>query len=178
MNTELKDPSKLKNARIAIYVASVAIPVVVAVLFAIPPVEVEALKILPSIYASINGLTAVILVAALIAIKKKNMNLHRSLMRLSLLLSLLFLACYVAYHMTSESTPYGGDYRGLYLFILLTHIVLSVVVVPLVLFTYLFAWEGNYVRHKKWTKITWPLWFYVAVTGVIVYVMISPFYSV
>ncbi|MFT6922573.1 MAG: putative membrane protein [Crocinitomicaceae bacterium] len=177
MSTKSLEPSKLKKARIAIYVASFAIPVVVAVLFAIPPVEVKALKVLPSIYASINGLTAIILVAALIAIKKKNMNLHRSLMRFSLLLSILFLACYVAYHMTSESTSYEGDFKGLYFFILISHIILSVAVVPLVLFTYLFAWEGNFVRHKKWTKFTWPIWFYVAVTGVVVYVMISPFYG-
>jgi putative membrane protein len=121
--------------------------------------------------------TAVILVAALIAIKKKNMSLHRGLMRFSLLLSLLFLACYVAYHMTSDSTSYGGDYNTIYLIILISHIILSVVVIPLVLFTYLFAWEGNFVRHKKWTKFTWPIWFYVAVSGVVVYAMISPFYG-
>jgi putative membrane protein len=98
-------------------------------------------------------------------------------MRFGLVLSLLFLASYVAYHMTSDSTTYEGAYRSLYLFILVTHIALSVAVVPLVLFSYLFAWEGNYIRHKKWTKITWPLWFYVAVSGVIVYLMIAPFYA-
>ena len=174
---ESLEPSKLKKARVAIYVASFAIPIVVAVLFGVPPIEVKALKILPSIYASINGLTAVVLVLALVAIKKKNMSLHRGLIRFGLLLSLLFLACYVAYHMTSNSTPYGGDFRGLYFFILISHIVLSVAVVPLVLFTYLFAWEGNFVKHKKWTKITWPLWFYVAVSGVVVYIMISPYYG-
>lgn len=174
---ESLDPSKLKKTRIAIYTASFAIPVVVAVLFKVEKIEGINLKFLPAIYASINGVTAVVLVGALLAIKKKNMNLHRGLIRVSLLLSLLFLACYVAYHMTSDSTPYGGDLKGLYLFILISHIILSVAVVPLVLFTYLFAWEGNFERHKKWTKITWPLWFYVAVSGVIVYFMISPFYT-
>jgi putative membrane protein len=176
MNTESLDPSKLKKARIAIYVASFAIPVVVAVLFKVK-IEGINLKFLPSIYAAINGTTAVVLVGALLAIKKKNIKLHRGLIRLSLLLSLLFLACYVAYHMTSDSTPYGGDFKTIYLIILVSHIILSIAVVPLVLFTYLFAWEGNFERHKKWTKITWPLWFYVAVSGVIVYVMISPFYT-
>ena len=175
MSTELS-PSKLKQAKIAIYTASFAIPVVVAVLF---KVEIKGVdwSFLPGIYATINGITAVVLVAALLAIKKGNMKLHRGLIRFGLLLSLLFLACYVAYHMTSDSTPYGGDYRMLYLIILVSHIILSIAVVPLVLFTYLFAWEGNFVRHKKWTKFTWPLWFYVAVSGVIVYIMISPFYS-
>ena len=170
------EPSKLRKARIAIYVASFAIPVVVAVLFGVKIDGVD-LSFLPTVYASINGVTAVILVAALIAIKKKNMSLHRGLMRFSLLLSLLFLACYVAYHMTSDSTTYGGDYNTIYLIILISHIILSVVVIPLVLFTYLFAWEGNFLRHKKWTKFTWPIWFYVAVSGVVVYAMISPFYG-
>lgn len=170
------EPSKLRKARIAIYVASFAIPVVVAVLFGVKIDGVD-LSFLPTVYASINGVTAVILVAALIAIKKKNMSLHRGLMRFSLLLSLLFLACYVAYHMTSDSTTYGGDYNTIYLIILISHIILSVVVIPLVLFTYLFAWEGNFVKHKKWTRFTWPIWFYVAVSGVVVYAMISPFYG-
>ena len=78
--------------------------------------------------------------------------------------------------MTSDSTKYGGDYKAIYFFILISHILLSIAVIPLVLFSYLFAWQGNFEKHKKWTKITWPLWFYVAVTGVIVYWMISPFY--
>ena len=175
MNTEL-NPNKLKKAKIAIYTASVAIPVVVALLFKVRIDGVD-LSFLTPVYATINGITAVVLIAALIAIKQKNMRLHRGLMRFGLVLSLLFLASYVAYHMTSDSTAYEGAYRSLYLFILVTHIALSVAVVPLVLFSYLFAWEGNYIRHKKWTKITWPLWFYVAVSGVIVYLMIAPFYA-
>lgn len=170
------EASELKRAKTLIYIASAAIPVVVAVLFKVEIKGVD-LTFLPPIYAGINGLTALLLVAALIAIKKDNMSLHRALIRTSLLLSLLFLASYVAYHMTSESTPYGGDYKMLYLVILISHILLSVAVVPLVLFTYLFAWQGDYVRHKKWTKFTWPIWFYVAVSGVVVYLMISPYYG-
>ncbi|PWL32977.1 MAG: DUF420 domain-containing protein [Fluviicola sp. XM-24bin1] len=170
------EASELKRAKTLIYVASAAIPLVVAVLFKVKIDGVD-LTFLPPIYATINGLTALLLVGALIAIKRKNMNLHRSLIRVALLLSLLFLASYVAYHMTSDSTRYGGDFKMLYLIILISHIVLSVAVVPLVLFTYLFAWQGDYVRHKKWTKFTWPIWFYVAVSGVVVYLMISPFYG-
>jgi len=170
------EASELKRAKTLIYIASAAIPLVVAVLFKVEIQGVD-LTFLPPIYAGINGLTAVLLVAALVAIKKNNMSLHRALIRASLLLSLLFLASYVAYHMTSESTPYGGDYKMIYLIILISHILLSVAVVPLVLFTYLFAWQGDYVRHKKWTKFTWPIWFYVAVSGVVVYLMISPYYA-
>ena len=166
----------MKKARRAIIIASIAIPLVVALLFGVKIDGVD-LSFLPPIYASINGLTAVLLVVALIAIKQKNMPLHRGIIRLCLLLSLLFLGCYVAYHMTSDSTPYGGDCRLVYFIILITHIILSIAVVPLVLFTYLFAWQGNFERHKKWTKFTWPLWWYVALSGVIVYFMISPYYS-
>lgn len=176
MNTTLKDPSKIKQARKLIIAASIAIPVVVAVLFKVQIPGVD-LTFLPAIYATINGITAVLLIGALVAIKMKNKYLHRKLIRLSLFLSLLFLVCYVAYHMTSESTSYEGAYPMIYIPILISHIFLSVAVVPLVLFTYLFAWQGNFARHKKWTRFTWPIWFYVAVSGVIVYYMISPFYG-
>lgn len=172
---ELSDPVKLKNARNSIIVASIAIPVVVAVLFRVK-IEGIDLSVLPPIYAGINGLTAILLVAARMAIKSGNRDLHRKLIRYSLLLSLLFLGAYVAYHMTSDPTVYGGSYAYLYYFVLVSHILLSVVIVPLVLFTYLFAWQGNFTRHKKWAKVTWPLWLYVALSGVIVYLMISPYY--
>lgn len=176
MNTPLTDPKKLKNAKIAIYSASIAIPLVVAILFGVKIPGVN-LNFLPKFYATINGITAVYLVFALIAIKRKNQVAHRRYIRLSLLLSLLFLVCYVAYHMTSDPTHYGGENPGLYYFLLISHIILSVVVVPIVLFTYLFAWQGNFEKHKKWTRFAWPIWFYVAVTGVIVYKMIAPYYT-
>ena len=176
MSTTLQDPNKLKQAKIAIYALSIAVPLVVAVLFGVKVDGVD-FSFLPPIYATINGITAVTLVLSLIAIKQKNMKLHRRLNRFALLLSLLFLALYVAYHMTSESTAYLGDYKTVYYFILISHILLSVAVIPIVLFTYLFAWQGNFVRHKKWTRFAWPIWFYVATTGVVVYLMISPFYG-
>jgi putative membrane protein len=86
---------------------------------------------------------------------------------------------YVAYHMTSDSTPYGGEglVRYLYFFILTTHILLSIAVIPMVLFSYLRAWTGDFERHKKLARITFPIWLYVAITGVVVYLMIAPFYS-
>lgn len=179
MNTSLISESKLKRFKLLITIASIAIPVVVALLF---KVKIEGhehdLDFLPPVYAGINGLTAVLLVAALLAIKKGNRKTHERLINICMVLSLLFLVCYVAYHMVSEPTPFGGTgaVKYLYYFILISHIILSVAVVPLVLRSYLFAWEGKFEKHKKWTKITWPLWFYVAVTGVVVYVMIAPYY--
>ena len=175
MNTTSISPKKIKQARIAIIAASIAIPLVVAVLF---KVQIPGLdfSFLPPIYATINGITAVLLIGALIAIKRRNIKVHEALIKTCMVLSLVFLGCYVAYHMASESTVYGGSMKGIYYFILISHILLSVVIVPVVLFTYLFAWQGNYERHKKWTRFTWPMWFYVAVTGVVVYLMISPYY--
>ena len=174
MNT--MDQAQIKKTRNLITLVSIVIPLAVAILFKVKIPNVD-LSFLPPFYATINGITAITLVAALIMIKKKNMNMHRKLIRFSLLLSLIFLVCYVAYHMTSDPTTYGGSMPGIYYFILISHIGLSLVVVPLVLFTYLFAWQGNYEKHKKWTKISWPIWFYVAITGVIVYLMISPYYK-
>jgi putative membrane protein len=147
----------------------------VAALFGIK-VEGVDLSFLPPFYASLNGITAVLLVLALIFIKKGNMKLHQRTIQTCLAISLLFLLCYVAYHMTSDSTVYEGSYKAIYYFILISHILLSVAVIPVVLFTYLFALEGNYVKHKKYTRFAFPIWLYVAVTGVVVYWMISPYY--
>ena len=192
MSTQLTDPKKLKNAKIAIYTAAIAVPLVVVLLFNVEITGVN-LTFLPKFYATINGVTAIFLVFALIAIKRKNMTVHRRYIRLSLLLSIVFLACYVAYHMTSgEGTKYGDlnhdndvdhyekisiAYTSMiYYFILISHILLSIVIIPIVVFTYLFAWQGDFVKHKKWTRFAWPIWFYVAVSGVVVYLMISPYY--
>ena len=165
-----------------IVILSVLIPVVVAVLFRVKlsdfGVEVQPLTFLPPIYATINGITAVLLVCAVVAIKKGNRTLHERLVKVAISCSVLFLAMYVAYHMTSESTPYGGEgtIRYVYFFILLTHILLSIIVIPFVLITYVRGLSGNFAKHRKIAKITFPLWLYVAVTGVIVYLMISPYY--
>jgi len=187
---------KIKRTKRAIIVASFAIPLVVAVLFGVKlqdfGISVEPLRFLPPIYASINALTAILLIVALVAIKQKKINTHQNIIKLCMFLSLVFLSCYVAYHMTTDSTIYGDTNRDgvrdeleklsvgnsliIYSIILLSHILLSVVIVPLVLFSYLFAWMGNYERHKKWTRFAWPLWFYVAISGVVVYLMISPYY--
>lgn len=161
-----------------IIIVSVVIPLVVAVLFRVK-VEGYDFTFLPPIYASINGLTALLLIVALWAIKNGNRVLHERLMKINLGLSLLFLLMYVVYHMTSESTSFGGEgsIRYLYFFILISHILLSISVIPLVLFTYLRAYNGEFERHKKLARITFPIWLYVAITGVVVYVMISPYYA-
>lgn len=157
---------------------SVVIPVAVAILFTVK-IEGYDFSFLPPIYASINGLTAVLLVAALMAIKNKKVGLHEQLMKLCIGLSTCFLLMYVAYHMTSESTAFGGEgaIRSVYFFILITHILLSIAVIPLVLFTFVKALAKRFDKHKKLARITFPIWLYVAVTGVVVYLMISPYYS-
>jgi putative membrane protein len=141
--------------------------------------DVEPLSFLPPIYATINGITAVVLVAAVLAIKKGNRKVHERLMTFAIALSLAFLVMYVAYHMTSDSTKFGGEgwIRFVYFFILISHILLSIAVIPLVLFTYVRALAAKFDQHKKLAKITFPIWLYVAVTGVVVYLMIAPYYT-
>lgn len=171
------DASRKENFRKLIIAVSVVVPVVVAILFrvSIPGYD---LTFLPPIYATLNGFTAIFLVAAVMAIKNGNRKRHESLIKVCMVLSGLFLVMYVAYHMTSESTEYlgTGAIRYVYYFILITHIILSIGILPLVLFTYLRAWSGDFVRHRKLAKVAFPLWLYVAVTGVVVYLMISPYY--
>ena len=165
-----------------IIVLSVAIPVVVAILFSFKlkdfGINVEPLSFLPPIYAAINGFTAVLLVAGVLAIKNGKRRLHEIFMQTAIACSVIFLVMYVAYHMTSDSTPFGGvgAIRYVYFFILISHIILSIAVIPLVLFTYVKALAERFDKHKKLAKITFPIWLYVAVTGVVVYVMIAPYY--
>ncbi|MBG6186361.1 MULTISPECIES: DUF420 domain-containing protein [Flavobacterium] len=165
-----------------IIAVSIIIPVAVAILFGVKLKDfgynVEPLSFLPPIYATTNGITAVLLIAAVIAIKNGKRKLHERLMTGAIALSVAFLVMYVAYHMTSDSTKFGGEgaIKYIYFFILFTHIVLSVAIIPMVLITYVRALAGNFDRHKKIAKITFPIWLYVAVTGVVVYLMISPYY--
>ena len=180
-----------------IIAVSIVIPTVVAVLFAVKlkdfGINVEPLSFLPPIYATINGITAVVLISAVLAIKKGNRKAHERLMTFAISLSLAFLVMYVAYHMTADSVKFGdlnndgildeiekakiGGIRFLYYFILLTHILLSIAIIPLVLISYVRAIGEQFDRHRKIARITFPLWLYVAVTGVVVYLMISPYYA-
>ncbi|WP_417784831.1 DUF420 domain-containing protein [Tenacibaculum sp.] len=161
-----------------ITIVSIVIPIAVAALFGIKIPNVEPLSFLPPIYASINGFTAVLLVASVVAIKNGKRKLHEQLNTTAIVCSALFLVMYVAYHMTSNSTKFGGEgiIKYVYFFILITHILLSIIIIPFVLITFMRARLGNFPEHKKIAKITFPLWLYVAVTGVVVYLMISPYY--
>lgn len=166
-----------------IWALSIIIPLAVAALFGVNlrklGYDVEPLSFLPPIYATINGITAILLIWAVQAIKKGNAKLHENLIKLCMVCSSLFLLMYVAYHMTSDSTSYGGEgtIRYVYFFILISHIILSVIIIPFVLFTFVRGIAGAYERHKKLARITYPMWLYVAITGVIVYIMISPYYT-
>lgn len=195
MNNE--NPTLEKKFRGSIIAVSILIPVAVAVLFSVKlkdfGIEVEPLSFLPPIYASINGLTALLLIMGVMAIKNGNKKVHERMMTTAIACSVIFLVMYVAYHMTADSTVFGdinhdglldateknnaGEMRLVYLFILLTHIALSIIIIPLVLFTYVRALAERFDKHKKLAKITFPLWLYVAVTGVAVYLLISPYYA-
>ena len=171
----MSQPESEKKYNKWIVILSIVIPLVVAVLFRVK-LDIELPVFLPPIYATINGLTALILILAVYQIKQGNRQLHEKLMKFAIVLSVLFLVMYVLYHMTSDSTSYEGNYRLVYLIILISHIVLSIAVIPFVLITYVRAIANSFERHKKIAKITFPLWLYVAVSGVIVYIMISPYY--
>jgi putative membrane protein len=142
--------------------------------------------------AFINGTIAVLLVTALVAVKNKNYTLHKQLMIGALLLSILFLVSYIAHHLLAGEAKFGdtnfdgiasedeklavGSIRYLYYVILITHIFLATVILPFILYTAYRGLTAEFAAHKKIAKITWPLWLYVAVTGPIVYLMISPYY--
>jgi putative membrane protein len=171
----MENPEKYKKP---IVILSIVIPVAVAALFGIK-IPGYDFSFLPPLYASINGLTAVLLIVSYWSIKNGKRQRHELLNKTCLVLSGLFLVMYVLYHVTSEATPFGGtgSIRYVYYFILITHITLSVTVIPFVLFTFSRALAGNFERHKRLAKFTFPLWLYVAITGVIVYLMISPYYK-
>jgi len=162
-----------------IVVLSIVIPLIVTVLFRVKIPNVDPLMFLPPIYATINAITAVVLVSAFLAIKNNKITLHKRLMTFAIMLSVLFLIMYVAYHMTSDSTKFGGEgiLKYLYYIILITHILLSIIVIPFVLITYVRAITNNIERHKKIARITFPLWLYVAISGVLVFILISPYYQ-
>jgi putative membrane protein len=188
MSTEIDIEKKYKPL---VIVLSIAVPVVVAVLFGVK-IDGYDLSFLPPIYAGINGLTAILLITAVIMIKNGKRKAHQRLMTSAVVCSVAFLGMYVAYHMTSDSTIYGdingdglndsteaakiGNSKYIYFVILLTHIALSIAVLPMVMITYLKGWSNKLEAHKKWAKKTFPIWLYVAISGVVIYFMISPYY--
>ena len=192
-------PASLKKddkiARLLILTVSV---VVFAVVVLLSRVKLDVnlgfdVHLFATLNAIINSGVAVLLVAALIAVKQRRWQLHKKLMLLAIVLSVFFLVFYITYHLLTAETKFGdsnldgvltdaeklaaGSARMIYYFILGTHIVLAAVILPFILFTAYRALIAEFETHKKLARITWPIWFYVAVTGPVVYYMISPYYG-
>ncbi len=161
---------------------SVLVPIVVALLLYIPPqglfVDSFNVRLLPLLNACLNSAVSILLVAGFIFIRRRQIAYHRTCMISAFILSALFLISYVLYHLQTESTPYGGEgaIRYVYFFVLLTHIVLAAGVLPLILLSVYRGLAGHYAQHRRIARWTFPLWLYVSVTGVVVYLMISPYY--
>lgn len=175
----LKNETKVKSWIVGI---SIAIPVVVAILIYMPTkVDLEAdwVYFLPHLNAVINSAATIALIAGLIFIKQKNIPYHRASMSIAFGLGAIFLVSYVIYHGAAESTTFGGDglIRIVYYFLLLTHIVLAAVALFPILFAYYYGLTDQIVKHRKVVKFAFPIWLYVTVTGVVVYLLISPYYT-
>lgn len=178
-----------------IYLVSALIPLVVAFLIFFPAklsFAGEWVRMLPAVHATINSLTVVLLIAALVAIKNGNVSLHRSFMMTALFMGVLFLVSYILYHSSVESVKFGdlnhdgivdvdeldaiGSSRLTYLILLASHIILSILVVPFVLLAFYYALTDQLTKHRKMVRFTYPVWMYVSITGVLVYFMIKPYY--
>ena len=169
-----------KKARTLIWVFSAIVFTAVVVLGRVK-LDVDLgfdVHLFAQINAIINSTVAVLLVAALVAVKSKKYQLHRGLMMTAMLLSVLFLLSYICHHLFAGETTFGaeGISKTIYYLVLFTHIPLAGLILPFILFTAYRALIGEWPEHKKLARITWPIWFYVAVTGVVVYWMISPYY--
>ncbi len=177
----MTQPSHEKRSTLVINILSILIPVVVAVLLGIrTKVDLGPwTAVLPHVIGAINSLTSILLVLGMIFLKSGMIQLHRYSMTAAFVLGGLFLVCYVTYHLSNPSTSYGGTgfYMNLYYFVLISHIALSMVVLPLVLRAFFFAITEQFGRHRRVAKFAFPIWLYVSVTGVLVYLMISPYYQ-
>ncbi|SNC74800.1 putative membrane protein [Hymenobacter gelipurpurascens] len=181
-NSTAANPGNFTKYKILAAILGAVIPVAVAILYFFPEVfriEGAQVKALPKVNAVLNSLTAVFLIIGYYFIRRKDVAKHRAMMGMAFLLGSLFLVSYVAYHSQVASTKFGGEglIKGIYYFILLTHIVLAAVTVGLVLFTLYFALTEQFQKHRRIARWTYPIWLYVSVTGVIVYFMISPYYT-
>lgn len=176
------DIEHYKKLRLLVNVISVALPLIVGAMFQFKftnfvwPFDVY---VLPLINAILNGTTALLLIGALVAVKNRNINLHKRLIYIGMGLSLLFLVVYIMYHTTAGHTKFGGEgtIRSIYFFLLLTHIVLAAIQAPFVLYAFLYGYTGQIEKHQKIVKFSYPIWLYVSITGVICYLMISPYYA-
>ena len=169
-----------KRATWVVNILSVAIPLVVAILLGIrTKLDLGTwTKVLPHVIGAINSLTSLLLIIGLAAQKCKRIDWHRYAMTSAFCLGAVFLGCYVTYHLTNPSTKFGGQgpIRAVYYSVLISHIALSLVVLPLVLRAFMFALTNQFSRHRRIAKFAFPIWLYVSITGVIAYLMISPYY--
>ena len=179
----LKAAWKKNDARAKVFIITVSVVVFVAVLvLGRVKLNVELgfdEHIFAKINAAINSIVSILLLAGFTAVKKKKYILHKRIMLSAIVLSSLFFISYICHHLFTEETKFAGEgtIRYIYYFILGTHIVLAGIILPFILFTAYRALIGEYDKHKRIAKLTWPVWLYVAVTGVLVYFMISPYYS-
>lgn len=176
--------SMLKNDRKAYWLIGIFSVVVFVVVSVLGRVQYKAnlgfdVHIFAQINVVINSMVAVLLIVALLAVKSKKYLLHKRLMLTALILSIFFLVFYIAHHLFAGETRFGGvgTIRIVYFILLATHIILAAIILPFILFTAYRALTGEYSKHVKLARYTWPLWFYVAVTGPIVYFFISPYYT-
>jgi putative membrane protein len=195
MSEPISAPLQQKNFTKAIIIVSIAIPAAVAFIILVPQAKIDFgfnTHILPLFHAVLNSTTAILLLASLYFIRHGQVRAHKTVNWIAVTLSAIFLVSYVIYHASNASTRYGdldhdgllsdaekaqaGSMRYVYYFILTTHIILSGIIIPFVLFTLQRAYQEKFDKHRRLARITWPLWLYVAVTGVVVYVMISPYY--
>lgn len=186
---------KERSLTIPIVIVSVAVPLAIAALILLPHAKINPgfnTSALPLFHAILNSTTAILLLSSLYFIKHQRIRAHRAANLTAVVLSSIFLVSYVIYHSTTPSVMFGdlnhdgvlsadeklraGNLRYVYYFVLSSHIILSGVIIPFVLFTLQKAFQEKFIQHKKLARITWPMWFYVAVSGVVVYWMISPYY--
>jgi putative membrane protein len=195
LSSSPSEQSRGRSLTGAIIIVSIAIPLAVAFLILMPQEKVSFgfnTRTLPFFHAILNSSTAILLIASLYFIKNGQIKAHKRANLIAVVLSSIFLLSYVIYHASNQSTRFGdldhngilsdaekqqaGSLRYIYYFILTTHITLSAIIIPFVLFTLQRAFQERFDKHRKLARITWPMWLYVAVTGVIVYVMINPYY--
>ncbi|SNS55645.1 putative membrane protein [Belliella buryatensis] len=181
-NNSLSNSSEDKGIIRLVTVIAVAVPIVVALLLFMPTkldFASDWVYFLPHLNAVINTAATIALIAGLIFIKNKNIPLHRASMTTAFTLGAVFLVSYVIYHASAESTSFGGEgwIRTIYFFILITHIILAAVALFPILLAYYYGYTDQREKHRKVVRFAYPIWLYVTVTGVVVYLMISPYYS-
>jgi putative membrane protein len=177
------DPVIKKNDKVARLLIAILSVVVFAAVVVLSRVTVKVdlgfdVHLFATFNAIVNSMVSVLLLGGLLMVKQKKFELHKRIMIAAILLSAFFLISYICHHLFAGDTKFGGagTVRTVYFVILITHIFLAAIILPFILFTAYRALTGEYHKHMKLARITWPIWFYVSVTGVIVYLMISPYY--